>query len=79
MPFNLYEEEENPTFGMSTHLMPVITEHWVTYKLVLRDKYGNALLRPYEYPNTINPFSAFLTNNDLDRDHSFSWGDFQIS
>jgi hypothetical protein len=62
MPFNLYEEDQNPTFGMSAHLMPIITEQWLTYKVVLRDRFGNALFRSYKYVNTIRPFSAFLTN-----------------
>jgi len=61
---------------MSTHLMPVITQNWITYKVILRDKFGNALLREYKYVNTVRPFTAFLTNQELDLDINFKWGEF---
>jgi hypothetical protein len=74
MPFNIYEPNENPSFGMSSHLMPVVTKHWLTYKVVLCDDFGNPLLREYDYPNSISHFQPFLVNSDLDSDHNFSWG-----
>ena len=76
MPFNLYEEDQNPLFGMSSHLMPVISQNWITYKVVLRDRFGNALLREYKFLNTVRPFTAFLTNQELDLDINFKWGEF---
>ena len=67
MPFNLYEADQDPTFGMSPHLMPVVTEHWLTYKVVFRDRFGNALLRSYSWPNTVSPLRAELWNQRLER------------
>jgi hypothetical protein len=46
--------------------MPVVTEHWLTYKVILRDKFGNALLRKYDYPAMVNPLQARLWNEVLD-------------
>lgn len=66
MPFNLYEADQDPTFGMSPHLMPVVTEHWLTYKVILRDKFGNALLRKYDYQPMVYPLQAQLRNAALD-------------
>ena len=68
MPFNLYEADQDPTFGMSPHLMPVVTEHWLTYKVILRDKFGNALLRKYDYPAMVYPLQARLWNEVLDKE-----------
>lgn len=65
MPFNLYEADQDPTFGMSPHLMPVVTEHWLTYKVVFRDRFGNALLRSYSWSNTVAPLRAELWNQRL--------------
>ena len=76
MPFNFLQDDQNPSFGMSTHLLPIVTEHWLSYKVVLRDKYGNALLRKYEYLNTVQPFTAELINESLQRDINFKFGNF---
>ena len=70
MPFNIYEPSLNPMFGMSQQLMPVITQHWLTYKVVLCDKFGNPLLRPYDRPSSISHFKPLLVNTALDRDLS---------
>jgi len=68
MPFNLYEADQDPTFGMSPHLMPVVTEHWLTYKVILRDTFGNALLRKYDYQPMVYPLQARLWNEVLDEE-----------
>jgi hypothetical protein len=59
--------------------MPVISQNWITYKVVLRDRFGNAILRDYKFLNTIRPFSAFLKNEELDLDINFNWGEFQLT